>query len=48
MVSLGFTFDFVLPVLLSFLHPALDRYVEYPHKLFEWLKDRFKKRLTHA
>jgi CHASE2 domain-containing sensor protein len=30
MVTLGFCFDFVLPVLLSFLHPAIERCLDLP------------------
>ena len=34
MVTLGYCFDFVLPVILSFLHPALEKYIDLPEHLF--------------
>jgi CHASE2 domain-containing sensor protein len=37
MVALGYCFDFVLPVILSFLHPALERYVDLPEHVMKLL-----------
>jgi CHASE2 domain-containing sensor protein len=34
MVTLGYCFDFVLPILLSLLHPALEKYLDLPEHLF--------------
>ena len=43
MITLGYCFDFVLPVILSFLHPALERYVDLPEHLMKLLR-----RKSHA
>jgi CHASE2 domain-containing sensor protein len=40
MVALGYCFDFVLPVVLSFLHPAIDEYLNLP--------EHFRKVHAHA
>ena len=40
MVSLGYCFDFVLPVFLSFLHPAIERYLDLPLNLIRNLMRR--------
>jgi CHASE2 domain-containing sensor protein len=37
MVTLGYCFDFVLPVILSFLHPAIERYVDLPEHVMKLL-----------
>jgi len=33
MITAGYCFDFVLPVVLSFLHPAIERYLDLPRLL---------------
>lgn len=37
MITLGYCFDFILPVILSLLHPALERYVDIPEHFMKLL-----------